>query len=68
MHLRHIDPRSTDWMDAMDEEGLGARGAGREAEAADEASGDEGPAAAEGKLSAPGEARMGLMAAAVSRR
>jgi hypothetical protein len=25
MHLRHISPRSTDWMDAMDE-GSGGRG------------------------------------------
>ena len=28
MHLRHISPRSSDWMDAMDEE-AGGRGWGR---------------------------------------
>jgi hypothetical protein len=26
MHLRHISPRSSDWMDAMDEEAGGRRG------------------------------------------
>ena len=40
MHLRHIDPRSTDWLDAMVDEGKA------EAESEMEAKGEGAPVAA----------------------
>lgn len=54
MHLRHIDPHTTDWMDAMLDEGKGkgATGTG-EAEAELEASKEDQAASASPMMAAP---------------
>jgi len=59
MHLRHIDPRSTDWMDAMVDEGKA------EAESEMEAKGGEGApvSAAPESRSSGSEARTAMAAA-----
>jgi hypothetical protein len=51
MHLRHIDPHTTDWMDAMLEEGKG-KGKG-EAEAELEASKEDQATSAAPMMAAP---------------
>lgn len=53
MHLRHIDPRSTDWMDAMVDEGKA------ETDSEVEAKGESAPLLAATE-SATGEARSAL--------
>ena len=71
MHLRHISPRSSDWMDAMDEE-AGGRGWGRLAPEVQEKllrerrSPDAQHAAPPGTRS-PGPAAQGLTAPSASK-
>ena len=61
MHLRHIDPRSTDWLDAMVDEGKA------EAESEMEAMGEGAPVSAAPESSLAGSEARTVMAAAPPR-
>jgi len=61
MHLRHIDPRSTDWMDAMVDEGKA------EAESEMEAMGEGAPVSAAPESRSSGSEARTVMAAAPPR-